>query len=203
MKPTDKPTKSSDAHAQQRAREPKASHDESPAHDDSKVVRFGVAMPASLLERFDRHVQRRGYDNRSEALRDLVRSELASDAWDRGEHMVAAITMVYDHHVLGLTEKLVSIQHDSQGHVISTMHVHLDHSRCLETLVVQGPARELERMSDTIRRTRGVLVQKIVPAVAVSDLTSWSHDHDSTESHSHDHLHAEHSAEHSHTYEPK
>ncbi len=130
------------------------------------VVRFGVAMPGELLERFDHYVHRRGYTNRSEAIRDLVRAELASEAWDRGEHVVAAITVVYDHHVPGLTEKLVSIQHDTGGHVISTMHVHLDHRRCLEIIVAQGPSRELEEMADEIVRTRGVLVSRIVPAVA-------------------------------------
>lgn len=131
------------------------------------VVRFGVAMPGELLERFDRYVHRRGYTNRSEAIRDLVRAELASEAWDRGEHVVAAITVVYDHHVPGLTEKLVSIQHDSVGHVISTMHVHLDHRQCLEIIVAQGPSRELEKMADELVRTRGVLVGRIVPAAAM------------------------------------
>lgn len=143
------------------------------------VVRFGVAMPPDLLERFDRHVRRRGYSNRSEALRDLIRGELASEAWDRGDDVVAAITVVYDHHVHGLSEKLIGIQHDSGGHVISTMHVHLDHSQCLEVIVVKGPARELEKMSDDIMRTRGVLVQKIVPAVALKDLCDW-HGHSHT-----------------------
>jgi len=147
------------------------------------VVRFGVAMPGDLLERFDLYVKRRGYTNRSEALRDLVRAELATEAWDRGEHVVAAITVVYDHHVPGLTEKLVSIQHDSGGHVISTMHVHLDHSQCLEIIVARGPAQELEKMADELVRTRGVLVGRIVPAV-VTELPV----HDEEE-HPHPHRH--------------
>jgi CopG family transcriptional regulator, nickel-responsive regulator len=147
------------------------------------VVRFGVAMPGDLLERFDLYVKRRGYTNRSEALRDLVRAELATEAWDRGEHVVAAITVVYDHHVPGLTEKLVSIQHDSGGHVISTMHVHLDHSQCLEIIVAKGPAQELEKMADELVRTRGVLIGRIVPAVA-TELPA----HDGEE-HPHPHRH--------------
>ena len=143
------------------------------------AVRFGVAMPGDLLERFDLFVKRRGYTNRSEALRDLVRAELATEAWDRGEHVVAAITVVYDHHIPGLTEKLVSIQHDSGGHVISTMHVHLDHSQCLEIIVAQGPARELEKMADELVRTRGVLVGRIVPAVATQvPVHEHSHSHE-------------------------
>ncbi len=146
------------------------------ANRDS-VVRFGVAMPGDLLDRFDKYVKRRGYDNRSEALRDLVRAELATEAWDRGEHVVAAITVVYDHHVPGLTDKLVSIQHDSGGQVISTMHVHLDHSQCLEIIVAQGPARELEKMADELVRTRGVLVGRIVPAVATGTLGPDQHHH--------------------------
>ena len=152
------------------------------------VARFGVAMPHDLLERFDHYVQRKGYTNRSEALRDLVRVELASEAWDRGEDVVAAITMVYDHHIPGLTDKLVSIQYGSGGHVISTMHVHLDHSHCLEIIVARGPARDLEKMADEIVRTRGVLVGRIVPALSMHALgDSFLHEH--THDHSHDPSH--------------
>lgn len=137
-------------------------------HDE--LVRFGVAMPGELLDQFDQLVARRGYTNRSEALRDMIRAELATDAWDRGEDVVAAITVVYDHHVPGLSDKLVSIQHDSGGRVISTMHVHLDHSQCLEIIVAQGPASELSKMADELMRTRGVLLGRIVPAIASEDV---------------------------------
>jgi len=133
-------------------------------------------MASDLLSRFDDYVSRRGYTNRSEALRDLVRAELASDAWREGESVVAAITVVYDHHVPGLTDKIVSIQHESAGHVVSTMHVHLDHSQCLEIIVAQGPARELEQMADRLVHTRGVLLGRIVPAGRAP--TAHHHKHD-------------------------
>jgi CopG family nickel-responsive transcriptional regulator len=146
--------------------------------EDKSLVRFGVAMQSDLLARFDHYVQRRGYTNRSEALRDLVRAELVTDAWSQGESVVAAITIVYDHHVPGLTDKIVSIQHDSGGRVVSTMHVHLDATQCLEIIVAQGPARELERMADELVHTRGVLLGRIVPAGRAPDAHVHHHPHD-------------------------
>lgn len=127
----------------------------------SKLVRFGVAMEQPLLARYDALIQRRGYSNRSEALRDLVRAELSQDAWERGDETVASITIVYDHHVPALTEKLTSIQHDHGAHVVSTLHVHLSHHQCLEVIVAKGPANELKRMADDIANIRGVLVGRI------------------------------------------
>ena len=147
--------------------------------DDKGLVRFGVAMQRDLLARFDQFVKRRGYTNRSEALRDLVRAELVSNAWSEGESVVAAITVVYDHHVPGLTDKIVSIQHECGGHVVSTMHVHLDHSQCLEIIVAQGPARELERMADELVHTRGVLLGRIIPAGRAPAADAHRHPHGS------------------------
>ena len=73
----------------------------------SELVRFGVAIERPLLDAFDAHIARRGYENRSEALRDLVRADLAQDAWDRGEQAVATISLIYDHHVRELSERLI------------------------------------------------------------------------------------------------
>jgi CopG family nickel-responsive transcriptional regulator len=128
------------------------------------LVRFGVAMDKALLQRFDRHLGGRGYSNRSEALRDLVRAELARAAWEHGELTAATLTIVYDHHVRELTERLNAIQHDYGAYVISTMHVHLDHHQCLEVIVARGPANVLKRMADAIVKTRGVLTGEITAA---------------------------------------
>ncbi len=123
----------------------------------SELVRFGVAVERPLLEAFDQHLARRGYENRSEALRDLVRAELARDAWDRGEEAVATISIIYDHHVRELTERLVEIQHDHGDRVISTTHVHLDHDLCLEVVLAKGPANVLKRLADRIIGAKGVI----------------------------------------------
>lgn len=123
----------------------------------SDLVRFGVAIEGSLLEVFDEHVARRGYENRSEALRDLVRAELARDAWERGEPTVATISLIYDHHVRELTERLVEIQHEHGERVIAATHVHLDHDHCLEVILAKGPARVLKSMADRLIGAKGVL----------------------------------------------
>ena len=130
------------------------------------VVRFGVAMEGALLDQFDRHIHQRGYANRSEALRDLVRGQLAQAAWERGDRTVATITIVYDHHVRELTERLNAIQHDYGANVVSSLHVHLNHHQCLEVIVARGQANVLKKMADEITRTKGVLVGNITAAPA-------------------------------------
>lgn len=133
------------------------------------VVRFGVAMEGPLLKQFDASIHARGYANRSEAIRDLIRADLAQVAWERGDNSVATITIVYDHHVRELTERLNTIQHDYGQHVVSTLHVHLTHHKCLEVIVARGRANVLKKMADEITRTRGVLVGSITAAPAEDD----------------------------------
>jgi len=100
-------------------------------------VRFGVAMEASLLEEFDRVVESRG-GTRSKALRDLARAAVIRSQVRRGADAVAALTLVYDHHVRDLTERLTELQHELGDRVRSTVHVHLDHDHCLEVIVMRG-----------------------------------------------------------------
>ena len=132
----------------------------------AELVRFGVAMEKDLLRRFDQVVTRRGYENRSEALRDLVRRELDRDAWQSGKPTVATITLVYDHHVRELTERLTEIQHDHGQYIVSSLHVHLDHHHCMEVIAARGPARELKAMADRLLGAKGVLSGDVVAAVA-------------------------------------
>jgi len=129
-----------------------------------KLVRFGVAMESSLLEELDRLVARRGYGNRSDALRHLVHRELLADTWQRGGVVVASISLVFDHHVRELTELLTEIQHDFSEHIVSTLHVHLDHDRCLEVVVARGPAQTVKTLADRLIGARGVLSGTLVPA---------------------------------------
>jgi CopG family nickel-responsive transcriptional regulator len=122
----------------------------------AKLVRFGVAMEDALLESFDALVLERG-GTRSEVLRDLVRKELARSEIEHGAMAVGALTLVYDHHVRELTERLTEIQHDLGDAVRSTMHVHLSHDLCLEVIVMRGSARVLQQVSDRILATKGVV----------------------------------------------
>ena len=122
----------------------------------SQVVRFGVSLEKELLARFDKLIEEKAYPNRSEAIRDLIRENLVKKEWTEGREVAGAITLVYDHHKRELVNKLTDIQHDFHRLIISTQHIHLDHSNCLEIVVVKGKPGEVERLFQKIRSTKGV-----------------------------------------------
>lgn len=120
------------------------------------LVRFGVAMEAGLVEQVDAIATARGC-NRSELLRDLVRAEVSRTAADGQVPAFAALTLVYNHHVRELSERLMTLQHDLGERVRSTMHVHLDHEHCLEVIVMRGRSDELKEATARMVGTRGVI----------------------------------------------
>ena len=123
----------------------------------SGLSRIGVAIDTDLLNKFDKLIGQRGYTNRSEAFRDLIRDELVEKIWESPEsHVVGTVTLVYDHHVRMLNEKLTGIQHDYHHAILSTLHVHLDHDNCLEVLVVRGRSAEVRKVADVLISTKGV-----------------------------------------------
>jgi CopG family nickel-responsive transcriptional regulator len=123
----------------------------------SELSRIGVAIESDLLAKFDALIARRGYTNRSEAFRDLIREELIEKAWEAPDSkVVGTVTIVYDHHVRLLNEKLTDLQHEFYHHILSTLHVHLDHDNCLEVLVVRGRAAEVRKIADSLISTKGV-----------------------------------------------
>ncbi len=133
------------------------------------LSRIGVAIESDLLERFDNHIELLGYENRSEAFRDLIRAALtASAATDPNEKAMGTLTLLYDHHVGGLAGKLTELQHDSESVILSTMHVHVTHHLCLEVIVLRGSVSELEKLSGAIGSLRGVQHAKLVIAAAGS-----------------------------------
>lgn len=122
-----------------------------------KVTRIGVSLEPELLEKFDRLIERKGYGNRSKAMRDLIRRELVRESVEtENKQVYGTITMVYDHHTGGLTEKLLTYQHDYRKNIMTTSHVHLDHDNCLEVVVVKGKAKSVKEMADKIASIRGV-----------------------------------------------
>jgi CopG family nickel-responsive transcriptional regulator len=123
----------------------------------ARITRFGVSLDETLLETFDRLIRRKGYTNRSEALRDLIRDSLVREQWEIGTaETVGTLTLVYNHEVRELADKLTDIQHRHYRNVVSTLHVHLDPHHCLEVLVLRGKARELKAIADRLIGTRGV-----------------------------------------------
>jgi CopG family nickel-responsive transcriptional regulator len=123
----------------------------------SELQRIGVAIDGDLLEKFDDLISRRGYTNRSEAFRDLIRADLVNDAAQHPSSVVVGtITLLYDHHVRLLSEKLTSMQHDHHHVILSSLHVHLDHDNCLEVIVLKGKAAEIQRIADLLIAAKGV-----------------------------------------------
>ena len=129
------------------------------------VVRFGVSMDSGLLKQFDKYINQKGYANRSEAIRDLIRNTLVEEEWKVGTgETVGTITIIYNHHKRELTDTLTNIQHKYHASMISTMHVHLDSHNCLEVLVVKGKAREIKIVADRLIGTKGVIHGKLTTA---------------------------------------
>jgi CopG family nickel-responsive transcriptional regulator len=124
----------------------------------SKLSRIGVAIDSALLKKFDHLIARRGYTNRSEAFRDLIREALIGQTAERPDSIVVGtVTLVYNHHVRMLSERLTEMQHESFHNVLSTLHVHLDHDHCLEVLVLKGRADAVRKMADAVISTKGVM----------------------------------------------
>ena len=122
------------------------------------MERYTISLEESLAQEFDDLIRRRGYANRSEAVRDMLRRELENDrlARDEAPHCVAALSYVYDHHERQLSERLTDMQHHAHDLVVSSMHVHLDHDNCLETLILHGDTVETRHFADQLAAERGV-----------------------------------------------
>ncbi len=122
----------------------------------SDLVRFGVSLEKSLLDKFDRFIRERNYTNRSEAFRDMIRQELIKKEWVEGNDVAGAITLIYDHHRKDLLNKITDIQHNYQKVIISTQHIHLDHHNCLEIVAVRGNPSEVQKLMGLMKVIKGV-----------------------------------------------
>lgn len=133
----------------------------------SELVRFTVSLEADLLERFDRYCSDGQIATRSEAIRQVLRDTLTAQACaEDAEDVVASMTLVYDHHKTGLTDKLLEAQHQHTNVIVASMHVHLNHDTCLEVIVLRGKASALQALGDSLRGLKGVHKGQIVFATA-------------------------------------
>ena len=121
-----------------------------------KTIRFSVSIEKDLIDAFDDLCSRRGWTNRSEAVRDAIRRQLVEQEWEAGEEVVGIVTLLYDHHAAGLDKQLTEIQHEALGIVISTTHVHIDERNCLECIAVRGEARQIEELAHGMIGLKGV-----------------------------------------------
>jgi CopG family nickel-responsive transcriptional regulator len=122
------------------------------------MERFTISLDTELAKEFDALIAERGYSNRSEAVRDLLRAQL--EQWrqthDEALHCVANLSYVYNHHERELAERLMAIQHNHHDLMVSTLHAHLDHENCIETAILRGPTVEVRRFAEALMAERGV-----------------------------------------------
>ncbi|BDD89069.1 nickel-responsive transcriptional regulator NikR [Desulfofustis limnaeus] len=120
------------------------------------LKRFTISLDEKLLDDFDTYISQQKYVNRSEAIRDLIRSSFVVKEWQADKDVVGVVTMVYDHHQHKLQEKVTEIQHDYHHQIVSTTHVHMDHHNCLEVIIIKGKAGSVNELADRLRSLRGV-----------------------------------------------
>ncbi|HOP39968.1 MAG TPA: nickel-responsive transcriptional regulator NikR [Geobacteraceae bacterium] len=137
----------------------------------AETVRFGISIDDKLLKSFDKLIEEKGYLNRSEAIRDLIRASLVELKWEKGDdETVGTVTLVYNHHVRDLADKLTEQQHSYHSQIVSTLHVHLDAHNCLEVLVVRGKAGEVKKIADELIGVKGVKHGKLVMTTTGEEL---------------------------------
>lgn len=156
----------------------------------SGLVRISMSLEADLLEKFDRHCEEGKFATRSEAIRQLLHQTLAKEEWDTdAREMTATMILVYDHHRAGLSDKLITIQHEYGGLVVATTHVHLDHDHCMEVVILRGRGSDLRRFAAQVRGLKGIQKGELVIADTALPMPDETHGHGHSHSHSHSHAH--------------
>ena len=123
------------------------------------MERFTISIDSELIAAFDAFIARKGYENRSEAVRDLIREELNAQRLEEADPVgsaVACLSYVYDHDQRRLASRLVDAQHRHHHLARSTMHVHLDNHECMEVTILEGPTGEVRRFAEDVIAERGV-----------------------------------------------
>jgi CopG family nickel-responsive transcriptional regulator len=136
--------------------------------NDADLARITISLPEELLDDLERRILSKGYASRSEFVRDLIREQLVDEAWEESaEPVIGVLTISYDHHQRGLSQKLVDAQHSHHTAVLCSTHVHLDHHLCLETIILKGPAEEIVRISREIGGIKGVRLARLTRTSAL------------------------------------
>jgi len=138
----------------------------------STLKRFGVSLDSELLKKFDKLIGKKGYGNRSEAIRDLIREDLVSEEWETGEkETVGVFSLVYDHHMSDLSQVINTIQHHNLDIIRSSTHVHIDHKNCLEVIILKGKSREIKKLTDQLASTKGIKHGKLIMTSTGSEIS--------------------------------
>lgn len=120
------------------------------------LKRFSISLDEKLLDQFDNYIRPRGYSNRSEAVRDLIRKVLVNEEWAQDSEVVGVVSIVYNHHQPQLQEKITELQHKYHHAITSSTHVHMDHHNCLEVTIVKGRASQVRELAEQLIALRGV-----------------------------------------------
>jgi CopG family nickel-responsive transcriptional regulator len=136
----------------------------------SQLIRFGVSLDRELLKKFDSYVKKNRYKTRSKAISDLIGSVFVSQEWEKNKETSGAIVLVYDHHKRELVNKVIDIQHDFQKIIISSQHVHLDCSNCMEVIIVRGRTSLIRNLASLLKSTKGVKYSSILAATTGKNL---------------------------------
>lgn len=135
-----------------------------------RITRFGISLDEELLAAFDALCHERGWGNRSEAFRHLIRMALNDEQWDESAFCGGSLTLVYDHHRHDLARRLMDIQHEYHDIIVSTLHVHLDHNNCMECLALQGKPDAVRQLAQKLISCKGVAYGAFNRAPSAKDL---------------------------------
>jgi CopG family transcriptional regulator, nickel-responsive regulator len=140
------------------------------------LKRFGVSIPEDLLEDFDKLVEEKGYIGRSEAIRDALRLYISESQWEGGEDMImASLNIVYSHKPKTMAD-LIKVQHTSEAHVVSTVHIHMSKSHCLEVITLKGSKESIKKLANKISGISGIEYSKLF-TFALPDDAELDHIH--------------------------
>jgi CopG family nickel-responsive transcriptional regulator len=154
----------------------------------AEIVRFSVSLEADLLAKFDDYCAVGQFATRSEAIRQLLRERLTNAAWNaEADDVAASLTLVFDHHRAKLTDRMIEIQHQHAGSVVSSMHVHLTHDLCMELIALRGRSSDLQELAAELSGLKGIHQAQLVIARADAALPNDSHAHGHSHSHGHKH----------------
>lgn len=136
----------------------------------SDLIRLSLSIEKPLLDKLEKLMKHSGYHNRSEFVRDMIRARLVQREWDQNREVVGTVTLVYDHHASGLSEKLMDLQHHHHKVILTTTHVHLTHELCVEMILVRGRASQIAELADLLRQQKGVLHADLSMSTTGTDL---------------------------------
>lgn len=123
----------------------------------TELIRFSVSIEKPLYRLMHEMLEKSGYANRSEFIRDIIRERFVKEQWKSNEEALGTITLIFDHHKRQLSSRLLNLQHHYHREILATTHVHLDHDLCVETVLVKGRAQKIEELANRLRKEKGVL----------------------------------------------